>query len=129
MTNNSALSVQAAGHQHPEGIKITDEQAKTFESAAGPRHGFHGEWIISARQIPHARCQQHDTPGVTGLIIGASPRLLSVHDLLNDDRLSRLSRPKLANVGYDKPRPALCRHEVADKPASRGEYMGARPVR
>ena len=29
---------------YPKGIKITDKQMKTFESAHLRRHDFHGEW-------------------------------------------------------------------------------------
>jgi hypothetical protein len=45
-TNKSGLSVQAAldTNTYPKGIKITDKQMKTFESAHLHRHDFHGEW-------------------------------------------------------------------------------------
>jgi len=45
-TNKSGLSVQAAldTNTYPKGIKITDKQMRTFESAHLRRHDFHGEW-------------------------------------------------------------------------------------
>lgn len=55
-TNKSGLSVQAAldTNTYPKGIKITDKQMKTFESAHLRRHDFHGEWNYDLTANPEA---------------------------------------------------------------------------
>ena len=55
-TNKSGLSVQAAldTNTYPKGIKITDKQMKTFESAHLRRHDFHGEWNYDLSANPEA---------------------------------------------------------------------------
>jgi len=55
------LRVQAMldTNTYEKGIKITDQQMKTFEAAHLQRHEFHGEWNYSVNATPGSR---HDTP-------------------------------------------------------------------
>jgi hypothetical protein len=60
-TSKTGLRIQAMldTNTYEKGIKITDQQMKTFEAAHLQRHEFHGEWNYSVNATPGSR---HDTP-------------------------------------------------------------------
>ena len=45
---------------YPKGIKITDQQMKTFEAAHLQRHEFHGEWNYTCDMRSHIASELED---------------------------------------------------------------------
>ena len=61
-TSRTGLRIQAMlnTNTYQKGIKITDQQMKTFEAAHLQRHDFHGEWNYTCDMRSHTASELED---------------------------------------------------------------------